>query len=131
VRASDISAQALAVAARNVAKHELGERVHLVAGDMLDPLDGRFDLICANLPYVNAATPLPAEVTTQPATALYADEGGAALVRRLLEEAPAKLKPGGRILAEIDQSMIAALAPSNTRIHRDLGGHARVLETWS
>jgi release factor glutamine methyltransferase len=130
VWASDISAAAVDVAARNVAKHGVGERVHLHVGDMLEPLDGHFDLICANLPYVNAAIALPAEVTAQPASALFADDGGAALVRRFLDEAPAKLTPGGRILAEVDPSFVEAVAPSQSRVHRDLGGHARVLEAW-
>ena len=59
------------------------------------------------------------------------------LVVRLLEEVPARLNAGGRVLAELDPS-IASLAIDGAnrhfaghRIHRDLGGHERVLETWS
>ena len=133
VWAGDISAEALAVATRNVQKHGLTDRVHLLEGDLLDPLPGDFDLICANLPYVSRVADVPAEVRAQPATALYAEEGGAAVVKRLVEQAPARLKPGGRLLVEVDPSIadsIAAPFPNRT-LHRDLGGHLRVIEAWS
>ena len=130
VWASDVSAAALSVADRNVARHRLGDRVHLACGDLLGPLTGDFDLVCANLPYVDSSARLPAEVTAQPAQALYAEDGGAALVERLLAEAPMRLKPGGRILAEIDPAMSFGLDRPNRRVHRDLGGHERLLEAW-
>lgn len=136
VWASDVSRAALEVAARNVARHEVQSRVHLEEGDLMRPLAGEFDLVCANLPYVDVDAPLAAEVTAQPRAALYAGESGAAIVRRLLEEAPARLKPGGRILAELDPSIVPALQAqtagfSGHRIHRDISGHERVLEAWS
>jgi release factor glutamine methyltransferase len=80
---------------------------------------------------------LPVEVTAQPARALYADQDGAALVARLLDEAPARLRPGGRVLAELDPSILSTVAAAaerrfaQRRVHRDLGGHERVLEAWS
>jgi len=135
--AGDISHDALEVAGRNVEKHGLGGRVHLVEGDLLEPFPGDFDLVCANLPYVCGAADLPAEVRAQPATALYAPERGAALVIRLLQSAPARLRPDGRALLEIDPAILdeaeraAAANFAHHRVHRDLAGHARVLETWS
>lgn len=137
VWASDLSAEALEVAARNVAKHHVTDLVHLVRGDLMQPLTGEFDLICANLPYVAAGSKLPAEVTSQPAGALYADEGGAALVNRLLDEAPSRLRPGGRVLAELDPAITSAVTQAaeskfaGHKLHRDLAGHERVLEAWS
>jgi release factor glutamine methyltransferase len=137
VWASDVSREALEVAARNVTRHSVGERVHLVCGDLLDPLPGQFDLICANLPYVAPGTDLPAEVTAQPAGALYADRDGAAIVLRLLAAAPARLNAGGRLLVEVSPRILAAVneaavrAFSNHETHRDLGGHERVVESWS
>ncbi|MGA7910541.1 MAG: peptide chain release factor N(5)-glutamine methyltransferase [Candidatus Dormiibacterota bacterium] len=137
VWASDISREALEVAALNVAAHDLGHRVHIVWGNLLEPLPGTFDLICANLPYVAAVALLPREVVAQPAVALYAEGEGAGLVARLLDEAPGRLNPGGRVLAELDPSILAgASAAANRsfatfRVHRDLGGHERVLEAWS
>ena len=136
VWATDVSGEALSVAARNVAKHGLGARVHLERGDLMQPLAGEFNLVCANLPYVAAGTTLPAEVTAQPAGALYADSGGAALIERLLDEVPTRLRPGGRVLAELDPSIVHAVSQSTGRnfaghrVHRDMNGRERVLEAW-
>lgn len=136
VWATEVSPEALAVAARNVARHHLSEQVHVEHADLMNGLHGEFDLVCANLPYVAARARLPAEVTAQPAGALYADEHGTAMVRRLLAEAPARLAQGGRVLAEIDPSIvetvteIAAGRFANHQVHRDAGGHERVLEAW-
>jgi len=137
VWASDISSEALEVAARNVAKNSLETRVHLVCGDLMEPLPGKFDLACANLPYLAAGIPLPAAVVAQPSVALYAGEGGAALVIRLLETAPAKLNPGGRVLLEVDPSILQSVLEvadrnfAERRVHQDLAGHERVVEAWS
>ncbi len=137
VWAGDVSAEALEVAGRNVAKHRLEARVHLACGDLLEPLPRAFDLVCANLPYVNRAADLRDEVKAQPAAALYAEDGGAALVVQLMTEAPAHLAPGGRVLAEIDPAILEAVQQAATatfaelRVHRDLGGHERVIEAWS
>jgi release factor glutamine methyltransferase len=136
VWAGDDDAAALAVAERNVCRHGLGGRVTLVRGDLLDPFPDGLDLVCANLPYVAEDAALPAEVLAQPAHALFAAEGGAALVRRLLGAAPARLTPGGAVLAEIDESFHDALLGAlegyaGHRLHRDLGGRLRVLEAWT
>jgi release factor glutamine methyltransferase len=135
--AADISSKALEVAARNVARHSLEQRVHLVCGDLMEPLPGTFDLVCANLPYLAAGAALAADVLSQPSVALYAGGDGAELVSRLLEAAPARLNPGGRVLVEVDPSILAPVLAvadrhyGGRRIHRDLGGHERVLEAWS
>lgn len=137
VWASDVSDKALAVAARNVATHGLESRVHLACGDLLAPLPGSFDLVCANLPYLAAGAVLPSDVTAQPSRALYAAQGGAELVVRLLESAPARLKPGGRVLVEVDPSILgdaleaAGRGFAEREVHRDHGGHERVIEAWS
>ena len=137
VWAGDLSSQALEVAARNVTKHSLEQRIHLVCGDLMEPLPGSFDLVCANLPYLAAGTMLPADVVAQPSVALYAEGGGAELVARLLESAPARLNPGGRVLLEVDPSILLSVLEvadrnfSGRRVHQDLGGHERVLEAWS
>jgi len=134
--ASDDDAAALAVAERNVRAHGLSDRVTLLEGDLLDPLPDGLDLVCANLPYVAEGTVLPPEVVAQPAHALFAAEGGAALVRRLLGASPGRLVPGGALLAEIDPSLHDALLGglegyAGHRFHRDIGGHLRVLEAWT
>jgi release factor glutamine methyltransferase len=135
VWASDDDAAALAVARRNVEAHGLADRVTLLHGDLLEPLPDGLDLLCANLPYVAEDVPLPPEVLAQPAHALIAAEGGTALVRRLLGEAPARLSAGGAVLVEIDPSqqepLLGALEGyAGHRFHRDLAGRTRVLEAW-
>jgi len=136
VVASDVAQEALEIAAQNVAAHGLGDRVKLVCGDLMAPFTGSFDIVCANLPYVAAGSSLAPEVVAQPARALYADEQGSALITRLLDEAPARLNPGGRVLAELDPSITSSVVDAANkqfaghRIHRDLAGHERVIETW-
>jgi release factor glutamine methyltransferase len=137
VWAGDLSSQALEVAARNVARHSLEKRIHLACGDLMAPLPGTFDMVCANLPYLAVGSALPAEVLSQPGVALYADRDGAELVIRLLEMAPARLNPGGRVLVEVDRGILSSVLEvaernfSGRRVHQDLGGHERVLEAWS
>jgi len=74
--------------------------------------------------------PLPAEVTAQPAVALY---GGAVLVNRLLEASPGLLAAGGIALLEVDPAITGDLKVegfAGWRLHKDLGGRDRVLEAW-
>jgi release factor glutamine methyltransferase len=137
VVASDLSPDALEVARRNVEAHGLGARVQLVCGDLMGPLAGSFDLVCANLPYVAVGSNLAPEVVSQPAGALYADANGSALVTRLMNDTPACLNAGGRVLAELDPSILAMATDAAARnfaghrIHRDLAGHERVIDAWS
>ena len=136
VWASDDSQEALDVARHNVDKHGLFARIHLCKGDLLEPLPGAYDLICANLPYVRAATALAAEVVAQPGHALYGGPSGAELVVRLLDGSPSRLKPAGRVMVEIDPSILVDVVAAaergyaGHRIHRDFGGQDRVLEAW-
>jgi release factor glutamine methyltransferase len=136
VCAGDLSEAALAVARVNAERLEVADRVAFAVSDVLAAMPGPFDLICANLPYLPSWTDLPAEVRAQPEQALVAGEDGSELVRRLLEEAPSRLAPDGVVLAEADPAVFDALRPvaerlyAGHRIHRDLGGHERVLEAW-
>jgi release factor glutamine methyltransferase len=133
----DVNREALEVAQRNVARHGLEARVHLECGDLLEPLPGEFDVVCANLPYVARAAALPPEVRAQPDTALFAEGGGAELVVRLIRAAPARLARNGRLLAELDPAILEPVMKAGresfaqVRVHRDLGGHERVIEAWS
>jgi release factor glutamine methyltransferase len=136
VWATDDDEPALEVACRNVARHDLGARVTLCRGDLLDPLTEPVDLVCANLPYVAEHDELPSEVLAQPHHALFAADGGLSLVRSLLERAPASLRPRGAVLAEIDPRQQERLADllegyAGHRFHRDTGGRTRVVEAWT
>ncbi|HXI05466.1 MAG: 50S ribosomal protein L3 N(5)-glutamine methyltransferase [Bradyrhizobium sp.] len=104
VDAVDISKDALAVAARNVADHGLGDRITLHRGDLFAPLAGsRYDLIIANPPYVDAEgmAGLPAECRAEPALAFDGGADGLDIVRRILTEAKPHLAPQGGLLCEI------------------------------
>lgn len=104
VDAVDLSADALALAAENVAEHDLAARVHLHRGDLFSPLGSRqYDLILSNPPYVPEATMqrLPSEYLHEPRMALAAGDDGMDIVRRLLLQARGHLKPGGLLLVEI------------------------------
>ena len=104
VDAADLSAGALAVAAKNVARYELSKRIELVRSDLFDALGRRkYDLIVSNPPYVTARAmaKLPKEYRQEPALALAAGADGLDLVRRILAEAKARLNPGGLLACEI------------------------------
>ncbi|HPT51447.1 MAG TPA: 50S ribosomal protein L3 N(5)-glutamine methyltransferase [Accumulibacter sp.] len=104
VDAVDVSPAALAVAGRNVAEHELNERVRLVESDLFAALGKkRYDLIIANPPYVNAAAmaALPAEYRCEPELALASGEDGLDLTRAILAGARQHLKANGLLVVEI------------------------------
>jgi ribosomal protein L3 glutamine methyltransferase len=104
VDAVDISADALAVAARNVAEHGLDDRITLLRGDLFAPVDGeRYDLIITNPPYVDEAgmAALPPECRHEPALALDGGAGGIAIVARIIEEAGRHLTENGGLICEV------------------------------
>ena len=104
VDAVDLSADALAVAALNVADYGLDERIRLVESDLFAALDGRtYDVIISNPPYVNAESvaALPPEYQAEPALALGSGSDGLDATRRILAAAPAHLNPGGVLVVEI------------------------------
>lgn len=104
VDAVDLSNSALAVAAKNVALHDLAKRVRLVKSDLFSSLASeKYDVIITNPPYVTSAQmrKLPAEYRHEPGMALAAGRDGLDLVRRILDEAPAHLARGGLLVCEI------------------------------
>jgi len=110
VDAVDLSADALEVAANNVADYGLEERVRLHRGDLFAPLgNAAYDLIVANPPYVNAASvaALPPEFRHEPALALGSGEDGLDVTRAVLREAGRHLHPGGLLAVEIGHNRAA------------------------
>ncbi len=107
VDATDISADALAVAELNVRRHGLADRITLHQGDALAAVRGAYDLILCNPPYVNAASmaALPAEFRAEPALALDGNRLGGAdgmdFVRGLLRDVAVHLTPDGVLVLEI------------------------------
>ncbi|HEY81329.1 MAG TPA: peptide chain release factor N(5)-glutamine methyltransferase [Anaerolineae bacterium] len=138
VYAIDISPQALDVARRNARRLGLTARVAFLLGDLLAPLPEPVDIILANLPYIpeGVRTDLMPEVAAfEPPEALFSGERGLDHIARLLAQAPAFLRPGGRILLEMgcDQAdEVLALARqsfprADRRVIQDLTGRDRFL----
>ncbi|MHB1352202.1 MAG: 50S ribosomal protein L3 N(5)-glutamine methyltransferase [Thiobacillus sp.] len=104
VDAVDLSKDALAVAARNVADYGLGSRIELLESDLFAALGGRrYDVIVSNPPYVDAeaVATLPPEYRAEPALALGSGDDGLDATRRILAAAGDHLKPGGLLVVEI------------------------------
>ena len=103
IDATDLSADALAVARSNVDRHVLGKRIRLRQGDGLAAAEDRYDLVLCNPPYVNRSSmdALPAEYRAEPALALDGGPDGMDFIRRLLRDAPAHLQPHGALVLEI------------------------------
>ncbi len=106
VTAIDLSADALAVAQRNAAKHNVGDRLRFLAGDLFAPLetDARFDFILSNPPYIarEELDKLPPGVRDyEPKMALDGGPGGFLVFERLLDQARKFLEAGGALIVEI------------------------------
>lgn len=103
VTGCDISPEALALAGENAARHNLVDRVQLIASDLLNNIPGPVDVIVANLPYIPEAEikDLSREVRHDPVLALAGGADGLDLIRRLVAGAPAALSPGGLLALEI------------------------------
>jgi ribosomal protein L3 glutamine methyltransferase len=103
VTGADISDDALAVAAINVERHDLQERVKLVHSDGLSALPGQFDLILCNPPYVCQASmdALPAEYRAEPELALAGGTDGMDFVRQLFKDAPSRMSEHAVLVLEI------------------------------
>ncbi|MBL8627208.1 MAG: peptide chain release factor N(5)-glutamine methyltransferase [Myxococcales bacterium] len=101
--ATDVSAAAAAVASRNVARHQVGERVEVRVGDLWAPVgDEVFDLIVSNPPYIREAelAGLDREVQREPRLALDGGADGLGFYRRIVAGLAARLAPGGWIAVE-------------------------------
>lgn len=136
--AVDISAAALVVAQRNIARHNVTARVSLVQTDLLTGLRGKFDAIVSNPPYIAPVerSTLPPDVREfEPAQALFSEDDGLAHLVRLLKDAPKMLLPGGLLLLEFGAAQGAAILSVTKQMHptaslsivQDLGGRDRLL----
>ena len=109
VDASDVSADALAIARINVERHKLGARIRVIESDLFAKLPGRYDLILCNPPYVPDASmaALPPEYRAEPALALAGGSDGMDLVRRIVAEAGAHLEDDGVLVLEVGHERAA------------------------
>ena len=131
--ATDISAPALEVAQLNCQKHGVADRIHLLCGDMLEPLPEPVDFIVANLPYVKQS-----EIDTcgfEPTLSLNGGRDGLEKIQKLCHQVGGKLRPGGCLLLEIGQgqkkavtSLLRRLFPSaKIEVTPDLAGIDRAV----
>ncbi len=137
VTATDLSAEALEVAAANAAA--LGAEVELRQGDLFAALPSpppRFDVVVANPPYVPSGEwqGLPREVRREPRLALDGGPDGLRLLSRIAAEAPRFLAPGGLLVAEMHESHLEALPRlcreagfASAEARRDLAGLPRLV----
>jgi len=136
ISGTDISEDALALARENAARLNLRDRVRFFKSNLLENVDGTFDLIVANLPYIAAQDrhTLSREVLHDPEVALFAGGQGDELVRELIGQAPARLRPGGMLALEIglgqSEALLSILAEKNYRdicLKNDYLGRPRFL----
>jgi release factor glutamine methyltransferase len=119
--AVEVSEDALALARENASRLNVSDRVQFLLGDLLESVEGTFDLIVANLPYiaVEDRDTLSREVLSDPEVALFGGDRGDELVRQLIEQAPARLQPGGLLALEIGlgqrEALLSALAEKKYR----------------
>lgn len=129
VTASDLSADALQVAALNVQDYELTNQITLIQSDVFANIpDQRFDLIISNPPYVppTKRDTLPKEFQHEPDMALIADDHGMAIVRKILKQAASYLSKDGVILIEVGHEREAC----DALLDREFPGlHALWIET--
>jgi release factor glutamine methyltransferase len=135
--ATDVSADALAVARMNAADLKFSERIDFREGAFFAPLRGeRFPLIVSNPPYVEADAKLDADVVQfEPHVALFSGRDGLDAIRTLLATAASVLEPGGSLIFEFGRGQAEAICEiarshgyTDSVIHRDADGLERVFE---
>jgi len=135
--ATDLSEEALRIAQQNAEELGMAKRIQFAAGDGFEALaaGSRFDLIASNPPYLDPARrgELPPELAHEPELALFADESGLGMLRRIAARAADWLEAGGALILEHapdqgDDVAEACRAGGLAQIgaHRDLGGRSRV-----
>ncbi len=136
ILAVDVSEEALALAQENAARLGLEKRVNFRKGDLLENINGTFDVIAANLPYIAISDrpSLSREVLHDPEIALFAGDAGDELIRQLTEQAPPHLRPNGLLAMEMalgqTEPLAAFLAQKNyhdIELKKDYSGTLRFL----
>lgn len=127
----------LAVAAENIHLHHLEKRIRLLQTDLLSGIQSKFDLICANLPYIPAERLETLKVSVfEPLAALDGGSDGFALIKELIVQSQSRIKENGVIFLEIDYSqekVLRTIARSVfpfacLTVMEDLAGLPRVLK---
>lgn len=104
VIATDVSAEALAVAKRNAMRHGVADRIEFRLGSLFEPISETLDAIVSNPPYVaeiDRAMLAPDVLEYEPHGALFSGPDGLDCIRELVAQAPKHLRPGGGLWIEI------------------------------
>jgi ribosomal protein L3 glutamine methyltransferase len=106
VDATDIDPLALALAEKNIAEYDLGDRIQLIPSDLFHNVSGTYDLILTNPPYVPGSeiAHFPAEYQHEPFAAFDGGPDGLDLVHKILKGASRFLAPEGHIVVEVGES---------------------------
>ena len=134
---TDLSVRALKVADRNLRRLGLRHRVRLVRCDLLNCLEGPFDVIVSNPPYIATSDmdALPSDVQREPALSLDGGSDGLRVVERLVRQSSDRLVPGGGLFVEIAPAQALQVAEmarrrmpdSRVTVAEDLTGAPRVV----
>jgi release factor glutamine methyltransferase len=138
IHAVDISPGALHVAALNVRRHGLTDRIALMQGDLLEQINQKLDLIVANLPYIRSvelAGLQPEVYLYEPMLALDGGDSGTEVIEDMLSRVPEKMTAGGALFLEIGAGQAELLIPivrdilpgSDITLVKDLSGIDRCM----
>ena len=136
VHGVDISEEALAVARQNAT--ELNASVELFAGDLMTKMDGQYDVIVSNPPYIPPSVIeglMPEVRLHEPMLALDGGQDGLEFYRRIARQAVTRLAPSGRLFLEIGCEQAAAVAEilqkqgyREVQVFQDLAGKDRLVQ---
>ena len=139
VIATDLSAEALALARENAAAHGLSDRVAFRQADLLEGFEQESaDIVVSNPPYIadgEAASLAPEIREHEPHTALFAGADGLAVIRRLVDQSRVVLRLGGWLFMEIGENqgvavpkILEAAGFAEIEVRKDLAGHDRIAQ---
>ena len=131
----DISADALMIALDNVTRLGLNNRAIFRKSDLYEKIheDELFDIIVSNPPYIPFGTKLEPELQHEPSIALFAEEEGLAIYRKIISGAPKHLKSGGWLIFELginESQLVKSMMTEHfeaINIIKDLAGIDRVI----
>ncbi|HEV8249336.1 MAG TPA: HemK family protein methyltransferase [Gaiellaceae bacterium] len=106
--ATDTSAEAVWVARLNAARLGVDDRVHLLVGDLLEPVAGPLDLVLANLPYLPESEAEDPDIAGEPPSAVLAPGDGLGPYRRLLEQCESRLADDGVLVIQFRRRILEA-----------------------
>lgn len=130
--ASDISEKSLAVAKQNAKNHDAD--IKFIQSDLLEKIDGKFDLIVANLPYVPIDGSKDREIKYEPRDAIFAEDNGSAIIKKFIKDVKNHLNQNSKILLEVDPRnandlvQLASRSFENVELMEDYSGEDRFLK---